>query len=88
MGDQTANQTAKCLKKCKKRKKNHQFWNSRINCSDVSPLASSPVCLCLLGGFEALLRWSAKWGPGGAGIWQACKAGAWWEPKGQGPSRT
>jgi hypothetical protein len=27
--DQTANQTAKHLKKSKK-KKNHQFWNSRI----------------------------------------------------------
>jgi hypothetical protein len=28
VGDQTANQTAKLLKKG--RKKNHQFWNSRI----------------------------------------------------------
>jgi hypothetical protein len=27
---QTANQTAKPLKKGKKRNKNHQFWNSRI----------------------------------------------------------
>jgi hypothetical protein len=28
--NQTANQTAKPLKKGKKKKKNHQFWNSRI----------------------------------------------------------
>jgi hypothetical protein len=30
VGDQTANEAAKPLKKVKKRKKNHQFWNSRI----------------------------------------------------------
>jgi hypothetical protein len=32
VGDQTANQAAKPLKKGKKRKrkKNHQFWNNRI----------------------------------------------------------
>jgi hypothetical protein len=30
VGDQTANQAAKPLKKGKKEKKNHQFWNSRI----------------------------------------------------------
>jgi hypothetical protein len=29
-GDQTANQAVKPLKKGKKKKKNHQFWNSRI----------------------------------------------------------
>jgi predicted nucleic acid-binding Zn ribbon protein len=28
--DQTANQAANPLKKEKKRKKNHQFWSSRI----------------------------------------------------------
>jgi hypothetical protein len=30
VGDQTSNQAAKALKKGKKRKKNHQFCNSRI----------------------------------------------------------
>jgi hypothetical protein len=30
VGDQTANQAAKPLKREKKKKKNHQFWNSRI----------------------------------------------------------
>jgi hypothetical protein len=57
VGDQTANQAAKSLKrggKEKKRKNNNnnnlQFWNSRIagslSCS-VTPLASSPVCVSL-----------------------------------------
>jgi hypothetical protein len=30
VGDQTAIQAGKPLKKVKKGKKNHQFWNSRI----------------------------------------------------------
>jgi hypothetical protein len=30
IGDQTANQDAKPLKKGKKEKRNHQCWNSRI----------------------------------------------------------
>jgi hypothetical protein len=30
MGDQTANQAAKPLKKGKKEKTNHQFWKSRF----------------------------------------------------------
>jgi hypothetical protein len=56
LGDQTANQIAKPFKKGEKEKeKNHQFWNSRIAGSVlISPLASSPVCVHLLGMFEAL----------------------------------
>jgi hypothetical protein len=52
VGDQTANQAAKPLKEEEKikRKKNHQFWNSKIagslSCS-VTPLASSLVCVSL-----------------------------------------
>jgi hypothetical protein len=30
VGGETANQAAKPLKKGKKKKKNHQFWNSKI----------------------------------------------------------
>jgi hypothetical protein len=57
VGDQTANQAANPLKKETKKKKNHQFWNSRIAIL-VVPLASRPVCVCLLGRFGALL-WEA-----------------------------
>jgi hypothetical protein len=52
LSDQTAHQAAKPLKKGEKekKKKNHQFWNSRIaGLVVVTPLVSSPVCVCLLG---------------------------------------
>jgi hypothetical protein len=51
LGDQTANQVAKLLKKREKeKKKNHQFWKSRIASAAVfTSLVSSPVCVCLLG---------------------------------------
>jgi hypothetical protein len=56
VGDQTANQAAKPLKKGeKKKKKNHQFWNSRI--ADLVVFISSVcslVCVCLLGTDGAL----------------------------------
>jgi hypothetical protein len=53
VGDQTAHQAGKCLKKGEK--KNHQFWNSRIAGLVVfSSLVSSPVCECLLGMLGAL----------------------------------
>jgi hypothetical protein len=43
------------LKERRKRKKNHQFWNSRIaSLVVVSPLVSSPVSLHLLGTLGAL----------------------------------
>jgi hypothetical protein len=35
LGDETANQTAKPLKRGGKRKKNHYFWNIRIVVSVV-----------------------------------------------------
>jgi hypothetical protein len=56
VGDQTANQAAKLLKKGgKKRRKNHQFWKSRIAVLVVlSSLVSIPVCECLLGTLGAL----------------------------------
>jgi hypothetical protein len=54
MGDQRANQAAKPLKKGE-RKKNHQFWNSRIaGLAVFSSLVSSPVCVYLLGMLGAL----------------------------------
>jgi hypothetical protein len=56
VGDQTANQAAKPLKKGEKeKKKNHQFWNSRIAGLVVFiSLVSIPVCVCLLGVLGAL----------------------------------
>jgi hypothetical protein len=49
VGDQTANQAAKPLKKGEKQKQK-QFWNSRIaGLVAFSSLVSSPVCECLLG---------------------------------------
>jgi hypothetical protein len=53
--DQIANQAAKPLKREKKKKKYHQFWNSRIaGLVVLNSLVSSPVCLCLLGMLGAL----------------------------------
>jgi hypothetical protein len=53
VGDQTTNQAAKPLKKGGK--KNHQFWNSKIVGLVVfTSLASTPVCVCLLGMLGAL----------------------------------
>jgi hypothetical protein len=75
VGDQIANQTAKPLKKGKKKSPVLQLYNCSLSCSDVTPLASIPVCLCLLGRFVALL-WQPVQEPGGAVIWQACRAGA------------
>jgi hypothetical protein len=59
VGDQRANQAAKPLKKGKKEKKNHQFWNNRIAVLVVVMYSFSiqTVCMCLLGRFEALLWW-------------------------------
>jgi hypothetical protein len=53
VGDQRANQAGKPLKKGEK-KKNHQFWNSRIAGLVVFTLVSSPVCEYLLGTLGAL----------------------------------
>jgi hypothetical protein len=64
--DQTANQTAKLLMEGQKKKKSlgQAQWNFSLSCSVVTPLASRPVCLCLLGRFRALLWWVAGgWGP-------------------------
>jgi hypothetical protein len=48
VGHQTANQASKSLKRGEK--KSHQFWNSRVaGLVVLSSLASSPVCVCLLG---------------------------------------
>jgi hypothetical protein len=53
VGDQTANQAGKPLKKAEK--KNHPFWNSRIAGLFVfSSLLSNPVCERLLGTLQAL----------------------------------
>jgi hypothetical protein len=53
VGEQTTNQAAKPLKKGGK--KNHQFWNSKIVGLVVfTSLASTPVCVCLLGMLGAL----------------------------------
>jgi hypothetical protein len=53
VGDQTANQAGKPLKRGEK--KSHQFWNSMIAGLVVfSSLVSSPVCECLLGMLGAL----------------------------------
>jgi hypothetical protein len=62
--DQTANKTAKVLKKGKE---NHQFRNSRITLLVVLvlPLASSLVCMCLPGRFGACIWWC--WSPPVAG---------------------
>jgi hypothetical protein len=59
--DQTVNKIAKPLKKGKK--KNHWFMNSRISlsCSGVTPLAFSPIFLCLLGRLRAGIWWF--WSP-------------------------
>jgi hypothetical protein len=55
VGDQTANQAAKSLKKGEKEKKNQHFWNSRIaGLVVITSLVSSPVCGCLLGMLGAL----------------------------------
>jgi hypothetical protein len=56
MGDQSANQAAKPLKKREKEKKKiHQFWNRRIAGLIVfTSLVSSPVCVCLSGMLGAL----------------------------------
>jgi hypothetical protein len=51
VGDQTANQAAKPLKKVEKN--NHQFWNSRIAGLVVfSSLVCSLVCVCLLSSLD------------------------------------
>jgi hypothetical protein len=80
--------TAKPLNKGKK-EKNHQFRNSGITflVSGVTPLPSSPLYLCLIGKFGALL-WQmagrrvpcglAEQRPGRAANWPACHVGAWW----------
>jgi hypothetical protein len=57
--DPTINETARHLKKGekskRKRKKNHQFWNSRFSgLVVVTSLVSSPVCVFLLGILAAL----------------------------------
>jgi hypothetical protein len=49
-------------------------------------LACSPVFLCILSRFGALLLQPAMQGPPGAAIWQACSAVAWWGPRFGGPS--
>jgi hypothetical protein len=75
VGDQTANQAAKPLKRAKK-KKNHQFWNSRIAGLNVfASLVSRPVCVCPFG-MLGVLYWCPKWQHGGAVIWEAYRAGA------------
>jgi hypothetical protein len=53
VGDQSANQTAKPLKKGKKSPVLEQY-NCSLSCSDVTPLTSSLVCVCLLGRSGAL----------------------------------
>jgi hypothetical protein len=72
--NQTANQTAKPLKKGKK-KKNPHFWNSRITVS---------VVLVLLFSIQSCLSVSPRqfWSPpvvgsGQAKAWQACVVEAW-----------
>jgi hypothetical protein len=75
VSDQTANQTAKPLKKGEKKSPVLEQWNYSLSCSDVTPFTSSPVCLCLLGRFGGLL-WQPEQEPGGAVIRQACRAGA------------
>jgi hypothetical protein len=57
VGDQTANQAAKPLKREKTTttKITSSGTVELLCCSDVTPLASSPVCLCFLGRFGALL---------------------------------
>jgi hypothetical protein len=55
VGDQTANQAVKSLRRGEKKEKNHQFWNSRIaGLVGFSFLMSNPVCVCLLGTLGAL----------------------------------
>jgi hypothetical protein len=95
-GDQTANQTSKPLKKEKKKSLILEEYNCSLICSDVTLLASSPVCLCLLGRFGALL-WRPDCEPGSVVIWQAwwvrdaavsCRAGAKQGPRGRDPVGT
>jgi hypothetical protein len=65
VGDQTANQAAKPLKKGEKEKKNHQFWNSRIAGLVVfTSLVSSPTCVSLRHAWSPLVAawWSSYLG--------------------------
>jgi hypothetical protein len=61
-------------------------YNCSLSCSDVTPWASRPVCVCLLGRFEDLLWWVGSHGPTAeafclgklVGLWsigQACQNG-------------
>jgi hypothetical protein len=50
---------AKSLKEGKKKSLVQEQWNFRLSSSGVTPLASRPICLCLLGRFGALLWWVA-----------------------------
>jgi hypothetical protein len=45
------------------------------------------LCLCPLGRVDALLWQPAVCRPGGAAIWQACRARAWWGLRGGEPGR-
>jgi hypothetical protein len=83
-------------KKEKKRKKNPRFRNSRTSVlvvlQSVTPLASRPVCLHLLGRFGAGIWWfwsplvvgrglADLWGGGLAGLWAGGLVAAWWACK-------
>jgi hypothetical protein len=54
VGNQTASQAAKSLKKGEKISPVLEQLNCSLSCADVTPLASSPVCVCLLDKFGAL----------------------------------
>jgi hypothetical protein len=69
--------------KQKKKKENQSLvqeqYNYSLSCSGVTPLVSSPVCLCVLGRFGVLLWWLVcMQGPGRPVEWKLCGAVVWW----------